>query len=63
MSLIEEATEIGRKRHAAEEIVLKLRQIDVLAAQGHAVADTFRTIGMTEVTYYRWRSEYGVKGD
>ena len=37
---------------------------DVLMAQGRAVAEAVRTIGVTEVTYYRWRSEYGgLKGD
>ena len=40
---------MGRKRHTAEEIVSKLRQVDVLTAQGHAVADAIRTIGVTEV--------------
>ncbi len=55
---------MGRKRHTAEEIVSKLRQVDVLTAQGHAVADAIRAIGVTEVTYYRWRNEYGgLKGD
>jgi putative transposase len=53
-----------RKRHSAEEIVAKLRQVDVLAAQGRPVAEAVRSIGVTEVTYYRWRSEYGgLKGD
>ena len=55
---------MARKRHTAEEIVAKLRQVDVLMAQGRAVADAVRSIGVTEVTYYRWRSEYGgLKGD
>src|SRR5258708_39889211 len=55
---------MGRKRHAAEESVAKLRQVAVLTAQGRAVADAVRTIGVTEVTYYRWRSEYGgLKGN
>ena len=55
---------MARKRHTAEEIVSKLRQVDVLMAQGRAVADAVRTIGVTEVTYYRWRNEYGgLKGD
>ena len=55
---------MARKRHKAEEIVSKLRQVDVLTAQGQAVADAIRTIGVTEVTYYRWRNEYGgLKGD
>ena len=53
-----------RKRHTAEEIVAKLRQVDVLMAQGGLVADAVRAIGVTEVTYYRWRNEYGgLKGD
>jgi putative transposase len=50
---------MARKRHTAEEIVAKLRQVDVLMAQGKAVADAVRAIGVTEVTYYRWRNEYG----
>ncbi len=55
---------MARKRHTAEEIVAKLRQVDVLIAQGRPVADAVRTIGVTEVTYYRWRNEYGgLKGD
>ena len=48
-----------RKRHKPEEIVAKLRQVDVLVAQGQSVADAVRAIGVTEVTYYRWRQEYG----
>jgi putative transposase len=53
-----------RKRHKAEEIVAKLRQVEVLSAQGKPVAEAIRSIGVTEVTYYRWRSEYGgLKGD
>lgn len=47
------------KRHTPEEIVAKLRQVDVLVWQGTAVADAVRQIGVTEVTYYRWRQEYG----
>ena len=48
-----------RKRHKPEEIVAKLRQVDVLASQGQLIADAVRAIGVTEVTYYRWRQEYG----
>jgi putative transposase len=55
---------MARKRHTSEEIVAKLRQVDVLMAQGRPVAEAVRTIGVTEVTYYRWRNEYGgLKGD
>jgi transposase-like protein len=48
-----------RKRPTPEEIVAKLRQVDVLVSQGKSVADAVRSIGTTEVTYYRWRKEYG----
>ena len=47
------------KRHKPEEIVAKLRQVDVLTPQGQSVADAIRSIGVTEVTYYRWRQEFG----
>ena len=48
-----------KKRHNPEEIVAKLRQVDVLVSQGQSQADAVRSIGVTEVTYYRWRQEYG----
>ncbi len=48
-----------KKRHKPEEIVAKLRQVDVLVSQGHPVADAIRSIGVTEVSYYRWRREFG----
>jgi transposase-like protein len=55
---------MARKRHSAEEIVTKLRQVDVLTSQGKSVVEVVRSIGVTEVTYCRWRSEYGgLKGD
>ena len=48
-----------RKHHKPEEIVAKLRQVDVLVSQGQNIADAIRQIGVSEVTYYRWRQEYG----
>ena len=48
-----------KKRHTPEEIISKLRQVDVLVGQGTPVADAIRSIEVTEVTYYRWRQEYG----
>jgi transposase-like protein len=48
-----------KKRYKPEEIIAKLRQVDVLASQGVPVADGIRQIGVSEVTYYRWRQEYG----
>ena len=50
---------MARKRHKPEEIVAKLRQVDVLTGQGTSVVEAVRSIGVTEVTYYRWRQEYG----
>ena len=47
------------KRHKPEEIVAKLRQVDVVTSQGQTVSDALRAIGVTEVTYYRWRQEFG----
>ena len=47
------------KRHKPEEVSAKLRQVDVLTSQGTTVADAVRAIGVTEVTFYRWRQEYG----
>ena len=52
------------KRPTSEEIVAKLRQVEVLSSQGKTIAEGVRAIGVTEVTYYRWRKEYGgLKGD
>jgi putative transposase len=53
-----EDRQMSKKRHTAEEIVIKLRQADVLTVRGRTVTEAIRSIGVTEVTYYRWRSEY-----
>lgn len=50
---------IAQKKHKPEEIVAKLRQVDVLLSQGRPVAEAIRTIGVTAFTYYRWRKEFG----
>jgi len=47
------------KRDKPEEIVLKLRQVEVLQGQGMAVGDAVRQIGVTQQTNYRWRNQYG----
>src|ERR1700731_4363347 len=53
-----------RKSYKPEEIVAKLRQVDVLTSQGRGVAQAIRSIGVSEVTYYRWRQEFaGLKSD
>jgi transposase-like protein len=48
-----------RRKHKPEEIVAKLRQVDVLVSHGQSVAEAVRSIGVTQFTYYGWRREYG----
>ena len=50
------------KRDKPEEIVVKLRQVEVLQGQGMSVAEAVRQIGVTVQTYYRWRRLYGGMG-
>ena len=52
------------KRSTPEQIIAKLRQVEVLTGQGQTVAEAIRSTGVTEVTYCRWRQEYGaIQGD
>ena len=48
-----------QKKHKPEEIVAKLRQVDVLLSQGRPVAEAIRSISVTAFAYYRWRKEFG----
>lgn len=48
-----------RQRHGLEEIAGKVRQVEVLAAQGKPVFEAVRAIGVTEAISYQWRTEYG----
>ena len=50
---------MGGKREKPEDIVLKLRQVEVLQGQGKPLADSVRQIGVTVQTYYRWCKEFG----
>ncbi len=50
---------MARKRHSAEEIIGKLREVEVGLAGGRKIGEMCRSIGVTEQTYYRWRAEYG----
>lgn len=47
------------KRDKPEDVVLKLRQVEVLQGQGMGIAEAVRQIGVTQQTYYRWRKQYG----
>ncbi len=53
---------MGRKTFTAEQIIFKLREVEVLVGQGESIADACRKIAVTEQTYYRWRKEYGGMG-
>src|ERR1051325_4914937 len=59
MFLLTRRTAMPRKSYKPEEIVAKLRQVDVLISRGQSVAEAIRSIGVSEVTYYRWRQEFG----
>ena len=50
---------MAQKRHTAEQIINKLRQVEVAQAQGASIPQAVKQIGVTEQTFYRWRKEYG----
>ena len=48
-----------RKSYTPEQIINKLREVEILLNQGAKIGEACRKIGVTEQTYYRWRKEYG----
>jgi len=50
---------MGQKHHKPEEIVAKLRQVEVLTSRGRSIAEAVRSIEVSEQTYFRWRAEFG----
>jgi len=50
---------MARKRHTAEQIIMKLREAEVLQAKGQSILEACRQLGVSEQTYYKWRKEYG----
>lgn len=48
-----------KKHFSTEQVIMKLREIEVLTGQGETAAMACRQAGITEQTYYRWRKEYG----
>jgi putative transposase len=55
---------MAKKRFGSEQVVTKLRQIEVLMGEGQSLQQALREVGITDATYYRWRKEYGgLKGD
>ena len=53
---------MARKRYTAEQIIVHLREAEVLLSQGKSMAAMLRALDMTSNTYYRWRKEYGGLG-
>jgi putative transposase len=59
---LQEAGIMAKKIFKPEEIINKLREVEVLSSQGKSVAEISRALGVTDQTYYRWRKEYGGMG-
>ena len=50
---------MARRSYRPEQIINKLREAEVLVSQGATIGEAVRKIGVTDMTYYRWRREYG----
>ena len=48
-----------KKKHTPEQIVAKLRKLEVLTAEGATIAEAAKQIGVTDQTVYRWKNKYG----
>jgi transposase-like protein len=50
---------MGKQHYTIEQIIVKLREVEIHCGQGKTIAEAARMIGVTQQTYYRWRKEYG----
>jgi len=50
---------MSKKRYSSEQIITKLREVEILLSKGSTIGEASRRIGVTEQTYYRWRKLYG----
>ena len=50
---------MAQKKYTVEQIIVKLREVELLCNKGNTIAEAARQAGITEQTYYRWRKEYG----
>ena len=50
---------MGKVNYSTEQIIIKLREVEVLCGQGKTMGESIRQIGVSEQTYYRWRRKYG----
>jgi len=49
---------MGKVNYSTEQIIVKLREVEVLCGQGKTIGEAVRQIGVSEQTYYRWRKKY-----
>ena len=47
------------RRYTPEQIITKLREVEVMQSQGTSIEEAARKLDITSQTYYRWRREYG----
>jgi putative transposase len=50
---------MGKSKFSAEQIIGKLHEADVLQSQGKTITEITRQLGISDMTYYKWRKEYG----
>ena len=50
---------MGKRKYTAEEIIAKLHEAEVLQSQGKSIAESVRQLGISDMTYYKWRKDYG----
>lgn len=50
---------MGKQNYSTEQIIVKIREVEVLCGQGKTIGEAVRQIGVSEQTYYRWRKKYG----
>jgi putative transposase len=50
---------VSKKRYGSEQIITKLREVEIMLSKGSTIGEASKKIGVTEQTYYRWRKEYG----
>ena len=50
---------MSKKRYTSEEIINKLREVEIILSRGGSIGEASKKIGVTEQTYYRWRKQYG----
>ena len=50
---------MGKQKYTAEQIIAKLHEAEVLQSQGKTIAEAVRQLAISEMTYYKWRKEYG----